>query len=120
MPILSWRKNTDPFESSLISSAVIAKSGDNVIKASDDTTTSNDLFHTGTRTYVITWRNVLASKECVDERSHRRSGRQEDQAAQDNQHHDDRQQPEFLTLFHELPQLQKEFTHTISLLTESV
>src|SRR5262249_3920288 len=47
----------------------------------------------------------------VDERSHRRTGYQENQTAEENQHDDDWHQPEFLSLLHEIPKLRKKFSH---------
>src|SRR5437899_1475024 len=53
----------------------------------------------------------LRSEQGVDERRHRRSLREHDQAAEQQEHEDDRQQPELLPLSHECPELHDKFTH---------
>src|SRR5262245_27316940 len=58
-------------------------------------------------------------EEGIDKRSNRRSLRQDNQASQKYEHHDDRKEPEFLPLLHEGPKFHHKITHAHLLLTST-
>ena len=60
-------------------------------------------------------RNLL--EERIDKWSNRRSLGQDNEAAQKHEHHDDRKEPKFLSLSHEIPEFHDKITHAHLLLT---
>jgi hypothetical protein len=61
------------------------------------------------RRYVAPRLDTLEQR--INERRNGGAGRQHDQSTEHNEHDDDRQEPEFLPLFHEAPQFQQKITH---------